>query len=104
MSDNIRSTLRNGMRNTNDKLIKIRAFSYLPETDLGYTLLLQLQRNIWRFFEFNFAKFTNIEVERFANLWMTAWFKSWIVPFPIVLIVAPLTRRLVGKLIVGAAR
>ena len=55
-------------------------------------------------FEINFAKFTNIEVERFANLWMTAWFKSWIVAFPIVLIVAPLAELFDGKLVVGATR
>ena len=67
-------------------------------------LLLILKRNIEHFFEINFAKFTNIEVERFANLWMTAWFKSWIVAFPIVLIVAPKTELLDGKLVVGATR
>jgi hypothetical protein len=67
-------------------------------------LLLILKRNIEHFFEINFAKFTNIEVERFANLWMTAWFKSWIVAFPIVLIVAPLTELFDGKLVVGATR
>ena len=67
-------------------------------------LLFTLIRNIHRFFEINFAKFTNIEVESFANLWMTAWFKSWIVAFPIVLIVAPLTQLFDGKLVVGATR
>ncbi|MDC0458543.1 DUF2798 domain-containing protein [Alphaproteobacteria bacterium] len=35
---------------------------------------------------------------------MTAWFKSWIVAFPIVLIVAPLTQLFDGKLVVGATR
>ena len=67
-------------------------------------LLLLLQRNIWRFFEINFAKFTNIGVERFANPWMTTWFKSWIVAFTIVLIVAPLPQFFDGTLIVGATR
>ncbi|MDA8855640.1 DUF2798 domain-containing protein [Alphaproteobacteria bacterium] len=33
---------------------------------------------------------------------MTAWFKSWIVAFPTVLIVAPLTRRLVSKLVIDS--
>ena len=35
---------------------------------------------------------------------MTAWFKSWVVAFPTVLIVAPLTRRLVSKLVVDATK
>ena len=43
-------------------------------------------------------------VDGFFYLWMTAWFKSWIVAFPTVLVVAPLTRRLVGKLVVDATR
>src|SRR6056300_1073395 len=43
-------------------------------------------------------------VDGFLNMWMTAWFKSWIVAFPTVLVVAPLTRRLVGKLVVDATR
>ena len=38
-------------------------------------------------------------IDGFFNLWMTAWLKSWIVAFPTILIVAPLTRRLVGKLV-----
>lgn len=103
MSDNNRSTLRNGMTNANDKLIKLRATTP-PESTYRSTLLLLLQRNIQRFFEINFAKITNIEVESFANLWITAWLKSWIVAFPIVLIVAPLTQLFDGKLVVGATR
>jgi hypothetical protein len=43
-------------------------------------------------------------VDGFLNKWMTAWFKSWIVAFPTVLVVAPLTRRLVGKLVADATR
>jgi hypothetical protein len=38
-------------------------------------------------------------IDGFFILWMTAWLKSWIVAFPTILIVAPLTRRLVGKLV-----
>ena len=38
-------------------------------------------------------------IDGFFNLWMTAWLKSWIVAFPTILVVAPLTRRLVGKLV-----
>ena len=37
-------------------------------------------------------------VDTFLNLWMTAWLKSWVVAFPTILIVAPLTRRLVDSL------
>jgi len=34
----------------------------------------------------------------FAALWLAAWHKSWIVAFPTILVVAPLTRRLVARL------
>jgi hypothetical protein len=34
----------------------------------------------------------------FVGNWLTAWAFSWAVAFPTVLIVAPLTRRLVGRL------
>ena len=34
----------------------------------------------------------------FSKLWMTAWFKSWIVAFPAISILAPLTRRFVAKI------
>jgi hypothetical protein len=34
----------------------------------------------------------------FSNLWMTAWFKSWIVAFPAISVLAPLTRRFVAKI------
>ncbi len=37
-------------------------------------------------------------VDIFLNLWMTAWFKSWIIAFPAILFIAPLTRRLVEKI------
>ena len=43
-------------------------------------------------------------IDGFLNLWMTAWFKSWIVAFPTVLVVAPLTRRLVGKLVADTTK
>lgn len=32
-------------------------------------------------------------------LWMGAWIASWAIAFPAVLLVAPLTRRLVAKLV-----
>ena len=33
------------------------------------------------------------------SLWLAAWLPSWLIAFPAVLIVAPLTRRLVAKLV-----
>lgn len=36
--------------------------------------------------------------EGFVWLWMSSWAPSWLVAFPTVLVVAPLTRRLVGRL------
>ena len=30
-------------------------------------------------------------------LWAAAWYKSWIVAFPTILVVAPLTRRFVAR-------
>ncbi|MFV3332508.1 DUF2798 domain-containing protein [Pseudomonas sp. NY15437] len=34
----------------------------------------------------------------FAQLWLGAWLTSWSIAFPLVLVIAPLTRRLVEKL------
>ena len=39
-------------------------------------------------------------VDAFFGLWVTAWLKSWIVAFPSLLIIAPLVRRVIDKLIV----
>lgn len=33
------------------------------------------------------------------SLWMTAWLTSWLVAFPTILIVAPLARRVVARLV-----
>ncbi len=33
------------------------------------------------------------------GLWMSAWLASWIVAFPVILLAAPVTRRLVGRLV-----
>lgn len=33
------------------------------------------------------------------GIWMSAWMYSWAVAFPAVLIVAPITRRLVARLV-----
>ena len=38
-------------------------------------------------------------IDGFFSLWMTAWLKSWIVAFPTILVVAPLTLHLVSKLV-----
>ncbi|MGB3406631.1 MAG: DUF2798 domain-containing protein [Jannaschia sp.] len=37
-------------------------------------------------------------VEGVFGLWMGAWIGSWIIAFPTVLVVAPVTRRLVKRL------
>ena len=45
------------------------------------------------------ATYTAISLsEGFLETWMVAWLRSSIVAFPVVLIVAPLTRKLVDKL------
>ena len=36
-------------------------------------------------------------VDALFGLWMNAWFKSWIVAFPSLLIIAPLVRRFVDS-------
>ena len=35
----------------------------------------------------------------FAALWMGNWAMSWAIAFPTVLVVAPITRRIVGRLV-----
>ncbi len=35
----------------------------------------------------------------FVAVWMAAWINAWIVAFPAVLVVAPVTRRLVARLV-----
>lgn len=37
--------------------------------------------------------------EHMAGLWASAWLTAWLVAFPVVLVVAPLTRRTVALLI-----
>ena len=39
-------------------------------------------------------------VEAFFGLWMMAWFKSWVIAFPSLLIIAPLVRRFVDSLLI----
>jgi hypothetical protein len=36
--------------------------------------------------------------ESFLALWIAAWLPSWLIAFPVVLVVAPVTRRIVGRL------
>jgi hypothetical protein len=38
----------------------------------------------------------------FLGEWMTSWLSSWLVAFPAVLVVAPLARRLVARLVRAA--
>ena len=38
-------------------------------------------------------------VDGFFGLWINAWLPSWAFAFPVVLIVAPITRRMVGMLV-----
>lgn len=35
---------------------------------------------------------------RFPALWMAAWIPSWAIAFPVVMVVAPLSRRVVAAL------
>ncbi|HFS8927786.1 TPA: DUF2798 domain-containing protein [Pseudomonas aeruginosa] len=35
----------------------------------------------------------------FAHLWLGAWLTNWSIAFPLVLVIAPLTRRLVERLV-----
>ena len=38
-------------------------------------------------------------VDGFFNLWIGAWLPSWLIAFPVVLVVAPLARRILGGLV-----
>jgi hypothetical protein len=35
----------------------------------------------------------------FLHFWLTAWITAWLVAFPLVLVVAPFTRRVVQRLV-----
>lgn len=35
----------------------------------------------------------------FAGVWAVGWLSAWLVAFPVVLVAAPLTRRVVGALV-----
>jgi hypothetical protein len=38
-------------------------------------------------------------IENFLSLWIGAWLPSWLIAFPVVLIVAPVARKVVGRLV-----
>ncbi len=43
----------------------------------------------------------------FLNLWLGAWLTAWLIAFPLVLLVAPVTRRIVQRFVgapAGAGR
>ncbi len=42
-------------------------------------------------------------VEGFASLWIGSWLPSWMIAFPIVLVAAPVTRRLVAFIVAAPA-
>ena len=35
----------------------------------------------------------------FLHVWISAWLTAWLIAFPVVLLVAPVTRRLVQRLV-----
>lgn len=43
-------------------------------------------------------------VDGFFSLWVGAWLPSWLVAFPVVLVVAPIARRFVGLLVKAPAQ
>ena len=46
------------------------------------------------------ATFRNVGlVESFFRLWIGAWLPSWLIAFPVVLVVAPVARRIVNGLV-----
>ena len=38
-------------------------------------------------------------IDGFFSLWVGAWFPSWLIAFPIVLVVAPVARRIVNGMV-----
>jgi len=46
------------------------------------------------------STFGNVEpAEGFLGLWVRAWLPSWLIAFPMVLVIAPIARRIVGGLV-----
>tara|TARA_B100002051_G_C16103710_1_gene331918 strand:+ start:44 stop:265 length:222 start_codon:yes stop_codon:yes gene_type:complete len=45
------------------------------------------------------STFNNVkEFDQFYFFWFDSWFKSWVVAFPLILIVAPIARKLISKI------
>jgi hypothetical protein len=42
-------------------------------------------------------------VDGVFGLWINAWLLSWLIAFPVVLVIAPITRRLVGMIVKSPA-
>lgn len=42
-------------------------------------------------------------VDGFLGTWINAWLPSWLIAFPVVLVAAPVARRLVGVLVKAPA-
>lgn len=42
-------------------------------------------------------------VDGFLGLWVSAWLPSWLIALPVVLVVAPVARRLVGLVVKAPA-
>ena len=42
-------------------------------------------------------------VDGFFSIWISAWLPCWLIAFPVVLVVAPIARRLVGVLVKAPA-
>jgi hypothetical protein len=42
-------------------------------------------------------------VDGFVGMWINAWLPSWFIAFPVVLVVAPFARRVVGMLVSAPA-
>lgn len=50
------------------------------------------------------ATFRNASlVDGFFSIWINAWLPSWLIAFPVVLVVAPIARRLIGVLVKAPA-
>jgi hypothetical protein len=78
----------------------LRSLPWLPNVVFGFLL-----SGFMSFVISGVSSLRNFGVERvldqpsyFFQGWMTAYFSSWLVAFPVVLFVAPMVRRIVGRL------
>tara|TARA_B100001121_G_scaffold310754_1_gene345894 strand:+ start:5919 stop:6140 length:222 start_codon:yes stop_codon:yes gene_type:complete len=45
------------------------------------------------------STFNNVDIEgQFYLLWFNSWIKSWLVAFPLILLVSPITKLLISKI------